>query len=556
MKKLLSLFVVMLLAEGLQANPLDLQSAQQKAERLLGKETTLVTANNARQQTTADDNAYYFFNAKDNCGFAIIAVDDALGEVLGYSHQGHLTDTQALPDALKLFLEAYQQYAQLYRQGLVRATVTKAPARVAGAEPLLKTQWDQGSPYNSLCPISNGKNSLTGCVATAIAQIMKYWNWPVKGSGYGNGTCDGNVVHGTLEHEYNWDAMLNTTAELNQSGTAASAVAELMYDCGLAVNMDYSSSSSSAGTPIKALYSNFGYIPTQLRLHHRSCFDTDAEWLDMLFSEIDQNRPVYYTASSSTNGGKDTAGHAFVIDGYDANSNLHVNWGWGGDVNGYYSVQLMNPKSYQFIINQDAIIGIEPAKNGETGVPIEYPYMGDAPVCSQKGTISKLTDFGITVSNIWNHTGSAHEWTVSIGLYDIQNTLLGDAKKRGGGIGAVKLEPNYGYNGVLGEITCNLSSKTLANGHYALRVMFKETGSWILPDMAGGLKNNAVYIEVNGNNITFTDGTAYREASIAAGINGINMPSTASAPVFDLQGRRVQTPGKGIYIIGGKKVVK
>lgn len=560
MKKIFSFILFAGMAASLSATVVDKETARRKAEQLLGKgmvEAKAFTAGARPDHPKAETEAYYLFNAADGKGFAIISAENDLAEVLGYSESGNFVSMQDAPEALLLFLDAYQQYVDAYHQGKASApSMVKRAASNIEIQPLVSTQWGQATPYNDLCPMLNDQHTLAGCVATATAQIMKYWQWPVQGQGYGTAECNGNVVHGTLEHAYQWNAMLNTTLENYQSQEASAAVAELLYDCGLAVNMSYGLSGSSAGTPIKAFYANFGYIPTTLRIYRRDCVDGDEEWLDRIINELVHGRPVYYSASSSVNGGNDTAGHAFVIDGCRDGNFLHVNWGWNGDCDGFYALTSLSPGSYNFSLNNSIITGIEPAMNGETGVPVEYPYMGQKPTSDHSGTINKSVDFSISVGDIWNFNGNTHSWSISVGLFDTTGKMLGEVKKRGGNtIGSITLESSTGYRGSMGSITCNLSSKTLTNGHYALRVIFKENSGWILPDMAGGLKNNGVYIQVNGSKFTFTDGTAYNEELEASDIISIAASHSSDNGVYDLQGRKIVSPRKGLYIQNGRKVV-
>lgn len=543
------LLCLTLLTTGLTtATTIGQEAAREKAEKLLGKPMVgmLGTTPAKIAPKEQDEAAFFVFNAVDGAGFAIISAEEELGDVLGYSPTG--SGSADMPDALRLYLDTYRQYVQQYRQGAAEAKPAAYTRSVNGAGPLLTTQWSQEAPFNNLCPMDGNERSLTGCVATSMAQIMRYWEWPVQGSGYGRATCGTEVVAGALNHFYQWDAMLDTREQLEASEGAAAAVAELMYDCGLAVGMDYGALASGAMSPFKGLYMNFGYSPATLRAYRRDCFESDTEWLDTIFHELDNGRPLYYGASSATAG---ESGHAFVIDGYDTNALLHVNWGWGGAYDGYYDVTLMNPAGFKFTVDQDIVVGIEPARNGETGAPTEYPYMGVAPICKQKGTISTSVSFDITIGGVCNFGTNAHSWTPSVGLYDTNNQLLSEVKMRGGEIGTLHLDPYTGFTGNMGDLPCSLASKTVADGHYALRIIFKENGSWILPDTKGGQKNNAIYIEVSGKRLTFTDGTAYLEALQTSGIKRpAEMPEQPqSTRYYNLQGREAGFSTKGVMIV-------
>ncbi len=430
MKKLLLTLTIASLATVAFANTVDVGKARQSAESLLQKSVQLAPVTNRVSATEQTDAAYYLFNAEDGKGFVIVSAEDELADVLGYSFNGHITPA-SMPEALLLFLDTYAKYAEAYRNGdaVVAEDFTSAFAnrRAAGTN-LLKTKWGQGAPYNNLCPILNGEKCYTGCVATAMAQLLCYWQWPVKGSGYSYATdTNGETYSGTLEHTYDWSSMKNTTVENLNDEAASAAVAQLMYDCGLSVNMKYGTGGSSATNILKPLYTNFGYIPTTLRVRMRDCYGSESEWLELLASEIDAGRPLYTTAESQTGEGQDASGHAFIIDGYDVNGYVHVNWGWNGNHDGFFALSKMNPANYTFTQNMRVVSGVEPAKNGETGVPEEYPYMATAPylIDYQIGnSISKTLPFSVAAGEIHNPNGSSHSWKISVGVYDVNNTML------------------------------------------------------------------------------------------------------------------------------------
>ena len=571
MKHILTIATAALLSAAALAAPVSRETARQQAQQLMGKTVAPVEAQ-ARSASQLPSPtmglqqaqpAYYLFAAQDGEGFAIISADDALPAVVAFSTEGTLTAESTMPPALALHLDAYAKYVEACQQGRAAAPDTDgfalfASRRQAPSTVLVPSQWGQQSPYNDLCPQQNGKTCPTGCVATAMAQIMYYWQWPVKGSGYGSGTGpDGNVVHGTIEHTYQWEAMQNTTAANRQSAEAATAVAQLLYDCGLSVGMDYGVDGSSAGTPFTALYRNFGYIPTTLRTRMRESFATDVEYLEAIADEIDAGRPVYQAASSESGTGTDASGHAYIIDGYDTNGLVHVNWGWNGNYDGYYNLALMNPGSYSYTLNQRIITGIEPAWNGETGEPTEYPYLG-SPIKSDVavGTTMKTSvNFNITVGNIWNNGGTAHVWNMTFALFDVEGNML-ETINANRMTQKVELSASSFYKEDAFTMACKI--RGTYNGDYAIRTVFKEGSSdWILPDTKGGQDNNAIYVHLSGANVTFTDGTDFKEQQIAAAISKTTVDTSRSDNrLFDLQGRRVQNAGKGIYIIGGKKVVK
>ncbi len=551
MKKLLLTLAFTTLTGTVFSNPVDLDKARKAAENLLGKSVVLTPASNRAPMTDEKEASYYLLNASDGEGFAIISAEDDLADVLGYSKEGHL-NADAMPEALSLFLDTYQQYVEAYRHGDAKATedVSNVLANRRAAEGyLVKSLWGQGTPYNTLCPTLNGQKCVTGCVATALAQLLYYWNWPVKGSGYSYATdTNGETYSGTLEHTYDWASMKNTTAECIASETASAAVAQLMYDCGLSVNMVYGTGGSSATNILKPLYTNFGYIPTTLRMRMRDCYATEAEWLQVIANEIDAGRPIYTAAQSKTGEGQDAAGHAFLIDGYNSQGYVHVNWGWNGEHDGFFALSKMNPASYSFTNYLRIVSGAQPAKNGETGVPEEYPYMSTPPASKDYKVGDKITKtltFSIAAGEIHNPNGSSHTWSVSAGVYDVSNTMVANINTSRA---SHKLSLDPGYYVSEGNIafTCKIPT-SLANGDYAIRIMFKENGDWILPDMAGGKDKNAVYFNLKGSSVVFTDGADYLKAATSVReIQGVD--NDATVRYYDIQGREVCKDTRGLLI--------
>jgi hypothetical protein len=226
--------------------------------------------------------------------------------------------------------------------------------------------WNQSPLYNNLCPIdNNGMRSITGCVATAMAQIMKYWNYPVQGTGVGSywlGKTDnlcyfGNGTHITniaITGTYNWVNMPNSLTT-NSASSEISAIAKLMYDCGISVDMSYSSSSSGACYNGRELVDHFNY-DTGLHSESRTNY-TDNNWKQLLYEELNNERPIWYS------GYGDGVGHSWVCDGYDNTGYFHMNWGWGGYSNGYFLLDALNPSNtgYSFNSGQSAVVGIKPA---------------------------------------------------------------------------------------------------------------------------------------------------------------------------------------------------
>ena len=362
MKRLLHIqfLLVLLLALGyssLQAKRITQWQAQQQAYSFWGKQMPQKAKAKSRTATTASpSDAYYVFN-NDAGGFVIIAGDDAVTPVLGYTSTGSF-DAENLPDGLKDLLKSYErQIAALGDNYVANQTATRAAFT---GEKLLKTaEWNQMAPFNKYTP----SNYVTGCVATAGAIVMKHHGYPAKGTGSHSYTWNGKTLTANFGHDYDWASMpvkYDGTNDADFDG-----VARLMADLGVAVEMNYAKDGSGSyiGDLVTALQKYYGYSKLS---HLMAIEDVGAEaWNGRLREEIDANRPVLYAASDPAGGG-----HAFVIDGYKDES-FSVNWGWGGYCDGFYQIGALNPESEgmptgdKYNVGQLAVFGMEPSGGTE-----------------------------------------------------------------------------------------------------------------------------------------------------------------------------------------------
>jgi hypothetical protein len=370
---------------------------------------------------------FYVFNA-DPLGFVIVAGDDAVTPILGYSDESSF-DPDHIPGNVKKWLEDYKDQIrymidnqfvatkeiELEWDQLVNGSSVSSPKSTVGVNPLVQTKWNQAPYYNALCP----GNSVTGCVATAMAQIMKFWNFPEMGTGFHSynhsnyGTISANFASTT----YEWGSMPNQVSGSNN------AVATLMFHCGVGVDMDYSPSSSgayviSAQSPVEncaefALKTYFGYKTTLQGVQRANYSETS--WVNLLKGELDAGRPILYAGFGS--GG----GHAFVCDGYDNNGYFHFNWGWGGTYDGYFSINALNPDGTGigggtggFNSGHQAVVGIEAPDDGGGGGGGGGAEFYDL----------SLYNFLILSESTISY-GSAFSISTAIGNYDTQ-TFTGD----------------------------------------------------------------------------------------------------------------------------------
>lgn len=366
MKRLIQfqLMLVLLLVCGLatiQAKRISQWQAQQQAYSFWGKQMPMKAKAKSRVVSTASlstqgNDSYYVFN-NDAGGFVIIAGDDAVAPVLGYTSTGAF-DANNLPEGLKDLLKSYeQQIAALGKNYKANATSTRA--EFTGEKLLNTAKWNQVAPFNKYTP----NNYVTGCVATAGAIVMKHHGYPAKGVGSHSYTWNGQNLTASFEHDYDWANMPAKYTDGNDE--AFDGVARLMSDLGIAVNMQYANGGSASALEdlVTALKKYFGYSKYA---RHLKIEDLGAEaWNGRLRAEIDANRPVLYAASDANVGG-----HSFVIDGYKDES-FSVNWGWGGYCDGFYRVGALNPEhdgtpqGDQYNSSQAAVFALQPSDGKE-----------------------------------------------------------------------------------------------------------------------------------------------------------------------------------------------
>lgn len=366
MKRLIQfqLMLVLLLVCGqatIQAKRISQWQAQQQAYSFWGKQMPMKAKAKSRVVSTASlstlgNDSYYVFN-NDAGGFVIIAGDDAVAPVLGYTSTGAF-DANNLPEGLKDLLKSYeQQIAALGKN--YKANTTSTRAEFTGEKLLNTAKWNQGAPFNKYTP----NNYVTGCVATAGAIVMKHHGYPAKGVGSHSYTWNGQNLTASFEHDYDWANMPDRYTGDNDA--AFDGVARLMSDLGIAVDMQYDNggSASSLEDLVTALKKYFGYSKYA---RHLKIEDLGAEaWNGRLRAEIDANRPVLYAASDANVGG-----HSFVIDGYKDES-FRVNWGWGGYCDGFYRVGALNPEvdgtpqGDQYNSSQAAVFALQPSDGKE-----------------------------------------------------------------------------------------------------------------------------------------------------------------------------------------------
>lgn len=316
---------------------------------------------------------YYAVNFVSG-GYVLVAGSDASVPVLAYSYEGRFTG-EGLPPACEAWIEGYRlQLNDLVSRDVLATdqisgqwsmlmgynpqqhqTGIRATTQVS---PLLSTTWDQGARYNALCPEDEegpGGHVYSGCVATAMSQVINYWRYPLQGIGsHGYYSDYGYLFVNFAESSYDYNQMNPSIGGENNH-----EMAEIQYHCGVAVDMMYSPNGSGAYSwdAVQVLEEHFGYS-SQISLELKEDY-SDSQWAELLMENLDNGWPMYYHGFGS-------GGHAFNVDGYQGNDFFHFNWGWSGSYNGYYYLNNLNPGGNNFTEGQGAIVNFYPGSN--------YPY--------------------------------------------------------------------------------------------------------------------------------------------------------------------------------------
>ncbi len=491
MRKTLLLFAFCLFAIGIFAQQRSESEALKIAESFLEKKTDIITKSKpiknlslaytskskAKElRSSSTESYYYVFNIDDN-GFIIVSGEERANSILGYSYNGSF-DINSIPDNFKGWLSVYEEELKdLFSQpvnGNQAARASKFTQRsfpVSVAPLLGNIKWNQSSPYNDKCPVINvpnaGSRAVTGCVATAMAQVMKYYQWPEKGEGsnsYVTTTLGISINEDFSTTYYDWGNMSDMYGSSNTSAQKE-AVATLMYHCGVAVNMNYNTSSGALNSNmVKAFKENFSFDPN-IETCRREYY-TKADWENEMKVELSASRPVLYSGQSS--GG----GHMFVCDGYDANGLFHFNWGWGGTSDGYFETSALNPTTLGigggtggYNSSQYIYLGVQ--KPGFSVLPVRYQMFHGGEFTPSANSVARNTAFSIQTSTIWNFGSNPFVGTFGLVLIDADKniTTLKTFDR------TTPLNPNYGTSRNITNITV---PESVTNGTYELHLVYKE----------------------------------------------------------------------------------
>lgn len=482
-KRLLQLSLLFMLGLSAWAGNVTREEAMQKALQFVNKQPRMLKGKALRpvprkavSNVKGEQEGYYVFNVGEKQGFVLVSGDDRTPAILGYSEKGEFAEHQ-MPENLRWWLEEYERQLQALDkiESVKASSVLRSPV-----QPLMESQWYQNAPYWNQCPIDpvTYNRSYTGCEATAIAQIMYYHKYPQRTTetipGYTTSTR-GVKMPDVPVTDIDWDNMLPVYTE-TATQQQQNAVATLMYLCGTALEMDYTSKASGAygiDAPI-ALKTYFGY-DEGMKYQFREEY-TASEWDGLVYEELTQKRPVLYMGRSV--GG----GHAFVVDGYSEDNLFHVNWGWGGLCDGYFLLSILNPYSNEGIgassstdgysFGQEIVTGIQPP----TGRPVDSDRLITTYFSVEQDQIDvtwprdSLGGFTIPFDYYYrNNTMSSLAFEYGIGIFDQQDKLV-EAHTLGDSIFA-PLASRIGM-----EVRVSIASQ-LAVGDYVIKGISRRSGT-------------------------------------------------------------------------------
>ncbi len=495
MKKPLLLTIIICLSIVAYAGPVDLEQAKQNALRFItDKQPAMARGKKIMTMTTAcQTESYYVFNVGESQGYVIASGDDRTPGVLGYADKGSF-DIETIPDNMKAWLQGYAD-----QMSITRATPATTSELGRPVAPMISSLWGQDAPYYNKCPKLYDTPCVTGCVATAMAQVMNYHRYPAQ-------TIQEIPSFTTTSAKIKVDAIPVTSIDWNNiidsysyNATTAqnNAVATLMQLCGASILMDYtnygSGASSEAVAP--ALRHYFGYSNTVKNIQ-RNDYSAD-EWNRIIYAEMISGRPVIYGGQSSA------GGHEFVIDGYDGNGYFHVNWGWKGMDDGYFLLSALNPPNNNGIgasgsadgynMSQDANIGIQPKGASEPTILTDYLNVATfVPMAESCDKMAAGMDFHVSLQFSVSNYGIPNSYDFGALIYTTDYKQV-DAGQM------FNADFKYG-TGYTGSNTIQFG-KSLPDGQYYMIAANRPTGTteWTPCENAW---QNGILVTISGKKMT------------------------------------------------------
>jgi hypothetical protein len=455
--------------------------------------------------------AVFVFNSVADGGFVLVSAENESRAILGYSDHGYF-DAANIPTNMQFWLQMYADELARYEANkptLQAGQVALARNKRAASSsyptiaPILGTMvWGQGEPYNNLCPSVNGERCVTGCVATAISQIMYVHKYPTKGTGSKSYTTETHQLNLSADFgatTYDWDNMLPYYSS-GYNSTQAKAVATLLYHVGIAADMDYDPDGSGASSAISLanLSTYFGYDKGINTLPKD--FMKEEDVLNAIAADLKIGHPVYVSGAT-----KNQEGHAFVCDGMQSDGYLHINWGWYGISNGYFALSALDPEQQgtggsasdmAFTESVEVYTGIQPDQGG-----VATPLMTVDKLTFTSGTeISRNAKVAISLDRLVSVGMATAAGTLSYYIYDTNDNLIQTIP-----IGTFELPTGYGYRDPI-DVSAAIPSN-VANGNYELEVGYTDNAGTIHPILVKGKGVLRTPITVTSSTITFGEGT-------------------------------------------------
>ncbi|MDE7406815.1 MAG: C10 family peptidase, partial [Muribaculaceae bacterium] len=444
---------------------------------------------------------------------------------LGYADSGCF-DAGNMPENMRYWLDEYaREIAWAVENGVTPRIAIKSTDNRTPIEPMCTTRWNQSAPFNNMCPIdpATKMRSVTGCAATAMAQLLKYHNWPVKGSGsYSYMLNDQEIAFDYGNTTFDWENMIDVYTS-SATDVQKDAVATLMRACGNCIDMKYSSSSSGAVVkPVpEALSKYFGYAPTALYTFRQ--YFSLGQWEDFIYNQLVTNGPMMYMGQTGPTGSAGVGAHAFICDGYSSDSYYHINWGWGGASDGYFRLTALDPPSQ----------GIGGSNKGYNYVQYVVTNV-QKPADAKPYYLMRSPDFNVETSSVSLNSLA----TFTGGFYNIgdtiQNAIVGVKATPVAATGqeyfmegaSHKLEPNVGYS----KINVTIPS-SLPEGTYRVSPAFTYDGYNNVTDMVTGSGAEYVTMTIANGTATFTSPSA---ASPEATSFAVTSPMVFTGVSFDI----------------------
>ena len=485
------------------------------------------------QMQVDNEPAVYVFNGED--GFVLVSAEDDARAILGYSDHGRF-DATDMPKNMQFWLQMYadelaSKPTPTLKGRVQRRTAAHVQATYPTISPILgEVEWGQDEPYNNLCPTVGGERSVTGCVATAISQIMYAHKYPAKGIGSKTYTTEShglrlNVNFGATT--YDWGNMLPYYKN-NYNSTQANAVATLMYHVGVAADMDYDPDGSGAisSAALANMGTYFGYDKGIQTLPKDYMKEEDI--LNAIVADLEIGHPVYVSGAT-----KNKEGHAFVCDGIKSDGYLHINWGWDGVSNGYFALSALDPdqqgtggsaSDMAFTEGVEVFAGIQPDKGGKATplVTVKSLTLTSGTEISRNAKVAVSLD-GFTSVGIATAAG-----TLGYYIYDTNDNLIKTVP-----IGTFDLPTGYGYTEPI-AVSASIPG-SLANGSYEMEVGYTDDAGTIRPILVKGKGVVRTPMTVTSSSITFGEGSGSGGGTVElAAITSIDVTNVDQSNVWSI----------------------